>query len=88
MEVVLRYENDVQVDDLTVVDFTMLYVEYVVCLTFFCSYHAVVTIVSPLIVGILKSRPFVSQCFRWFVLHFLTQLLLSSRVSLLVINFY
>ena len=51
MEVVLRCENDVQVDDLTVVDFTMLYVEYVVCLAFSCWYHAVVIVVSRFIVG-------------------------------------
>ena len=36
MEVVLRCGNDVQVDALTVVDFTML---YVVCLTFHCWCH-------------------------------------------------
>ena len=42
MEVVLRCENDVQVDALTVVDFTML---YVVCLAFHCWCH-MVTIVS------------------------------------------
>ena len=36
MEVVLRCENDVQVDALTVVDFTML---NVVCLTFHCWCH-------------------------------------------------
>ena len=52
MEVVLRGVNDVQVDDLTVVDFTILYLElYVVCLTFFCLYHAVVIVVSCFIVG-------------------------------------
>ena len=54
MEVVLRGENDVQVaiDDLTVVDFTMLYLElYVVCLAFFCLYHAVVIVVLCFIVG-------------------------------------
>ena len=51
MEVVLRCENDVQVDDLTVVDFTMLYVEYVVCLAVSCWYHAVVIVVSHFIVG-------------------------------------
>ena len=51
MEVVLRCENDVQVDDLTVVDFPMLYVEYVVCLAFSCWYHAVVIVVSRFIVG-------------------------------------
>ena len=52
MEVVLLCENDVQVDDLTVVDFTMLYLElYVVCLVFFCLYHAVVIVVSCFIVG-------------------------------------
>ena len=52
MEVVLPCENDVQVDDLTVVDFTMLYLElYVVCLAFFCLYHVVVIVVSCFIVG-------------------------------------
>ena len=51
MEVVLLCENDVQVDDLTVVDFTMLYVEYVVCHAFSCWYHAVVIVVSHFIVG-------------------------------------
>ena len=52
MEVVFRGKNDVQVDDLTVVDFTMLYLElYVVCLTFFCLYHAVVIVVLSFIVG-------------------------------------
>ena len=47
MEVVLRCENDVQVDALAVVDFTML---YVVCLAFHCC-HVVVIIVSRFIVG-------------------------------------
>ena len=54
MEVVLRGQNDVQVaiDDLTVVDFTMLYLElYVVCLAFFFLYHAVVIAVLRFIVG-------------------------------------
>ena len=54
IEVVLRGENDVQVaiDDLTVVDFTMLYLElYVVCLAFFFLYHAVVIAVLRFIVG-------------------------------------
>ena len=52
MEVVFRGKNDVQVDDLTVVDFTMLYLElYVVCLAFFCLYHAVVIVVLSFIVG-------------------------------------
>ena len=49
MEVVLRCENDVQFDALTVVDFTML---YVVWLAFHCWCHAsVVVIVSRFIVG-------------------------------------
>ena len=52
MEVVLLCENDVQVDDLTAVDFTILYLElYVVCLAFFCLYHVVVIVVSCFIVG-------------------------------------
>ena len=42
MEVVLRCENDVQVDVLTVVDFTML---FVVCLAFHSWCHAVVILV-------------------------------------------
>ena len=41
MEVVLRCENDVQLDALTVVDFTML---YVVWLAFHCWCHAPVVI--------------------------------------------
>ena len=41
MEIVLGCENDVQVDALTFVDFTML---YAVCLTFFCWCHEVVII--------------------------------------------
>ena len=49
MEAVLRCENDVQFDALTVVDFTML---YVVSLAFHCWCHAtVVVIVSRFIVG-------------------------------------
>ena len=49
IEVVLRCDNYVQVDALTVVDFTML---YVVCLSFHCWCHAlVVIIVSRFIVG-------------------------------------
>ena len=49
MEVVLRCENYVQVDTLTVVDFTMLYVLWI---SFYCWCHApVVIIVSRLIVG-------------------------------------
>ena len=49
MEVVLRCENYVQVDALTVVDFTML---YVVWLSFHFWCHApVVIIVSRFIVG-------------------------------------
>ena len=48
MEVVLRCDNDVQVDALTVVDFTML---YVVCVAFFCWCHAVAVIVSRFIIG-------------------------------------
>ena len=44
MEVVLRCENDVQGDTLTVGDFIML---YVVCLAF----HVVVIIVTRFIVG-------------------------------------
>ena len=52
IEVVFRGKNDVQVDDLTVVDFTMLYLElFVVCLAFFCLYHAVVIVVLSFIVG-------------------------------------
>ena len=39
MEVVLRCENDVQVNALTLVDFKML---YVVCLVFHCWCQAVV----------------------------------------------
>ena len=49
MEVVLRCENDVQFDALTVVDFTML---YVVWFEFHCWCHApVVIMVSRFIVG-------------------------------------
>ena len=49
MEVVLRCENDVQFDALTVVDFTML---YVVWLAFHCWCHVpVVIMVSRFIVG-------------------------------------
>ena len=49
MEVVYRCDNYVQVDTLTVVDFTML---YVVWLSFHCWCHApVVIIVSRVIVG-------------------------------------
>ena len=49
MEVVLRCENDVQFDALSVVDFTML---YVVCLAFHCWCHAPgVIVVSRFIVG-------------------------------------
>lgn len=43
MEVVLRCENDVQVDALTVVDFTML---DVVWLAFHCRCHAPVVIIK------------------------------------------
>ena len=51
MEVVLRCENYVQVDSLTVVDFTML---YVIWLSFYCCCYApVVNIVSRFIVGYL-----------------------------------
>ena len=49
MEVVPRCENDVQVDALTVVDFTML--QYVVFIAFHCWCHAVVIIVSRFTVG-------------------------------------
>ena len=45
MEVVLRCENNVHVNALTI-DFTMLY-SYVGCLTFHCWHHVVVIIVSP-----------------------------------------
>ena len=49
MEVVLRCENDIPFDALTIVDFTML---YVVWLAFHCCCHApVVIIVSHFIVG-------------------------------------
>ena len=48
MEVVLQCENNVQVDALTVVDFTML---YVIWLAFHCWCHALVVIVSCFIVG-------------------------------------
>ena len=48
MEVVLRCENDVQFDALTVVDFTML---YVVWLAFHCWCHAPVDYLSGFIVG-------------------------------------
>ena len=53
MEVVSRCENYVQVDSLTVVNFTML---YVVWLLFHCWCHApVVIIVSRFIVGFYRA---------------------------------
>ena len=53
MEVVLRCENDVQVDALTVVDFTML---YVVCLAFHCWCHVVIIVSCFSFFGFLQIK--------------------------------